>query len=341
MIFFTPCVTGFIDDLFNDSFRDTLVWNAVINFHCLFQDLRHRHFHDLFCCVSSTSVSSHFIHFFVRELLNELSDRMDNSLRLVFLVTRLFDSSLYVIALSTPLSFNFARWFTVADNSMFTFVSVFSRVLSCALGCSCVQLLDRCAQIRHLFSRSRHWKSLSSSRCPCSFCTCGTSTVFCSSWLVGLSLGESFNILSCAAWSGLDRFLVVARRTCCWWPPRCSPTMLDGRPLVCGLHVVRSGHPRPSPSGTSVPWVSLPGPTGVQSHPSDVTTKRQPLCGGLRVLGQVVLCRCGELVCGHRWITLLSWTPLRLVRYACSARGTFLRASASANAPLRVQVLPS
>ena len=46
--FFTPCVTGFIDDLFNDSSRDTLVWNAVINFHCLFQDLKYGHFHDLF-----------------------------------------------------------------------------------------------------------------------------------------------------------------------------------------------------------------------------------------------------------------------------------------------------
>ena len=147
MIFFTPCVTGFIDDLFNDSFRDTLVWNAVINFHCLFQDLRHRHFHDLFCCVSSTSVSSHFIHFFVRELLNELSDRMDNSLRLVFLVTRLFDSSLYVIALSTPLSFNFARWFTAADNSMFSFVSVFSRVLSCALVVQFCEVVHRGRQL--------------------------------------------------------------------------------------------------------------------------------------------------------------------------------------------------
>ena len=47
----------------------------------------------------------------------------------------------------------------------------------------------------------------------------------------------------------------------------CSATMLDGRPLVIGLHVVRSGHPRPSLSRPSVPWVSLPGPTRVQSHP--------------------------------------------------------------------------
>ena len=43
--------------------------------------------------------------------------------------------------------------------------------------------------------------------------------------------------------------------------------LLDGRHLVCGLLVMRLGHPRPSLSGPSVAWVSLPGPTGVQSHP--------------------------------------------------------------------------
>ena len=42
-----------------------------------------------------------------------------------------------------------------ADNSVFTFVSAFSRVLSCALGCSCVELLDRCTLIRHLLGRWR------------------------------------------------------------------------------------------------------------------------------------------------------------------------------------------
>ena len=52
-IFFTHRVTRFIDDLSNDSF----VWNAAINFHCLFQDLMDGHFHDLLCRVSSTSVS--------------------------------------------------------------------------------------------------------------------------------------------------------------------------------------------------------------------------------------------------------------------------------------------
>ena len=43
---------------------------------------------------------------------------------------------------------------------MFTFVSVFSRVLSCALGCSCVQLLDRCTLIRHLLGRWRRLHGL-------------------------------------------------------------------------------------------------------------------------------------------------------------------------------------
>ena len=35
--------------------------------------------------------------------------------------------SLSVIALTSPLSFDFARWFTTADNSVFTFVSVRTR----------------------------------------------------------------------------------------------------------------------------------------------------------------------------------------------------------------------
>ena len=57
---------------------------------------------------------------------------------------------------------------------------------------------------------------------------------------------------------------------------------------------------------------------------------------------------CVEVVCGHRWITLLSCTPPRLARYACSTHEasidqlmfarSIIRAFASSTAPLRVQV---
>ena len=67
---------------------------------------------------------------------------------------------------------------------------------------------------------------------------------------------------------------------------------------------MRSGHPRPSLSGRSVRpcW----DPMECCPIQGAVTTKRQPLCGCLHVLGQVVSCRCGGLVYGHRWINLLS-----------------------------------
>ena len=48
------------------------------------------------------------------------------TLRTVISVNQLV-FSLSVIALTSPLSFNFARWFTTADNSVFTFVSVWTR----------------------------------------------------------------------------------------------------------------------------------------------------------------------------------------------------------------------
>ena len=63
--------------------------------------------------------------------------------------------SLSVITFSTPLSFNFARWFTTADNSVFTFVSVFSRVLSC--------VLQLCSTARSLHSDPSLAGSLASS----------------------------------------------------------------------------------------------------------------------------------------------------------------------------------
>ena len=97
-------------------------------------------------CIVNVGLLDHFVRFFIRELLthiclhvalilcrvwgcrlNSLSDRMDN-FSVLQSQPRVF--SLSVIALSKPLSLNFARWFTTADNSVFTFVSVFSRVLN-------------------------------------------------------------------------------------------------------------------------------------------------------------------------------------------------------------------
>ena len=42
---------------------------------------------------------------------------------------------------------------------------------------------------------------------------------------------------------------------------------------------VMSGHPRPSLSGTGVPWVSLPGPTGVPQSPGWLCGKVPTLLG--------------------------------------------------------------
>ena len=121
-------------------------------------------------CVVNVDFLDHLLRFFVREFLTHIchyvtlilckmrlsSDfALTRNGQLFALQSSTARLSLSVIALSTPLSFNVARWFTTADNSVFTFVSVFSRVLSCALNCSCVQLLDRCTLIRHLLGRWR------------------------------------------------------------------------------------------------------------------------------------------------------------------------------------------
>ena len=61
--------------------------------------------------------------------------------------------------------------------------------------------------------------------------------------------------------------------------------MLDGRPRVLGLLVVRLGDPRPLHFvGTDVPRVSLPGPTSVHSDTQARWHRGQsvnPLCGWL------------------------------------------------------------
>ena len=121
--------------------------------------------------------------------------------------------------------------------------------------------------------------------------------------------------------------------------------MLDGRPLfVVLLWCVWSTH------GFPTAWALVHRGCPCRMPKQDGIGGRAPtlLCGCLRVLGQVVLCRSGGLVCGHRWITLLSCTPPRLVRYASSAHEAFLdqlmfarsiaRAFASSTAPPRVQV---
>ena len=110
----------------------------------------------------------HFIRFFIRELLNELSDGMDKPLRLVFLVARLCDSSLYVIALSKPLSFDFVMYFalvTVCSLIVLSFVrcAVFS--VTAMFDCSTVELRPVTSSVV-----CGTGKSVSSSRCRCSCC---------------------------------------------------------------------------------------------------------------------------------------------------------------------------
>ena len=125
-------------------------------------------------------------------------------------------------------------------------------------------------------------------------------------------------------------FHLVCRKTCLLSRPS-APSLCVTSPYVALI-----GPPTASRcNGPSVPWVSLPRPLGCSHIQSDATTKRQPWCGCLRVLGHVVLCRCGGLVCGHRWITLLSCTFTRCQPMSCvcaCVRPTLL-------APLRSSVL--
>ena len=78
----------------------------------------------------------------------------------------------------------------------------------------------------------------------------------------------------------------------CWCHSRWdSLAVLDGRPLVCGLLVVRSGHQRPSFRAAVIRGTPCRDPLGCRHIQGDATTKRQPLCGCLCVLAHVVLCR--------------------------------------------------
>ena len=165
------------NDLVHRAILHALLCYDLHNFHAFFHNsfrspLLRNHLDPLaylpsvLLAIVNVSLLDHFIRFFIRELLthiflhvalilckiwdsrlNSLSERMDN-----FFLGKTA-SSLWVVALSSPLSFNFARCSTTADNSVFTFVSFFSGVLSCALDCSCVQLLDRCFLICHLLGR--------------------------------------------------------------------------------------------------------------------------------------------------------------------------------------------
>ena len=92
-----------------------------------------------------------------------------NGQHFVVLQPQLRVFSLLVIALTSPLSFNFARCFTTADNSVFIFVSVFLRsrgrgskgdaqlLVGLVIGCHVVLRLGRLVQ--HLVVRCLVWSS--------------------------------------------------------------------------------------------------------------------------------------------------------------------------------------
>ena len=209
-------------------------------------------------CVVNVGLLDHFLRFFIREFLthifhhvililckiwggrlNSLSDGMDN-----FLLCNLNRASVSVshIALSTS---TFARWFTAEDNSVFTFVSLFSRVLSCALNCSCVQLLDRCTLIRHLLGRWRRLHDLL--------------LRYLDSLLLQLvgrhALGRLLQhlVVRCLVWSSPLRYH-ACRKTCLL---SClSDLSWRVTSPIGALIEPPTAFPR---TGPSVPWVSLPG----------------------------------------------------------------------------------
>ena len=136
---------------------------------------------------------------------------------------------------------------------------------------------------------------------------------------------------------------VVACRTCCCCSSRAPlPGLTEDLLFVVFLWCVRATHGLPCRD-----------PLGCTHIQGDVTTKRQPLCGCLRVLGQVVVCRCDD-----RGRGLVMWTSVdrahilhtSSAREVCffSARKAFLdqlmfarsiaRACASSTAHLRIQV---
>ena len=219
-------------------------------------------------CVVNVGLLDHFLHFFIREFLtrifhhvtlilckiwggrlNSLSDGMDNFCFAIS-TARL---SLSVIALSTSLSLNFAKWFNTADNSVFTFVSLFSRVLSCVLDCSCVQLLNRCTLIRHLLGRWRRLHDLL--------------LRYLDNLLLQLVGGHALGrllqhlVVRCLVWSSLLRYH-VCRKTCL------LSCLSDASWRVTSPIGALIGPPTAFPrTGPSVPWVSLPGPTGVITRP--------------------------------------------------------------------------
>ena len=151
--------------------------------------------------------------------------------------------SLSVITFSTPLSFNFARWFTTADNSVFTFVSVFSRVLSC--------VLQLCSTARSLHSDPSLAGSLASSSRSAPAVPRQYSAP-------AGALGRLLQhlVVCCLVWSSLLRYQ-VCRKTCL------LSCLSDASWRVTSPFGALIGPLTPFPrTGPSVPWVSLPGPTG-------------------------------------------------------------------------------
>ena len=146
---------------------------------------------------------------------------------------------MWVIALTSPLSFNFARWFTKVDNSVFTFVSVFSRSHG------------RVPEVMHSYDSSSAVMSSSSSMIVPFLLVVVTGS------------GDSFSILSCAAWCGRHLLRYHVCRKTCLLSRLSAPSLSVTSP--CGALI---GPPTAfRRNGPSVPWVSLPRPTGLMTHP--------------------------------------------------------------------------
>ena len=100
-------------------------------------------------CVVNVGLLDPFLRFFIREFSHpHFSSRDSDSAQDLALSSEVAlrrNGQLYALrsqprvflCQSSPCHSHCRRWLTTADNSVFMFVSVFSRVLSCALGCSC------------------------------------------------------------------------------------------------------------------------------------------------------------------------------------------------------------
>ena len=196
-------------------------------------------------CVVNVGLLDHFIPFFIRTLPTHISSRDADSVQglvqssefalkrngqlFVVLQSQPRVFSLSVIALTSPLSFDFARWFTTAGGQFGVHFRVSSDSSSAVMSSSGSMIVTFLLVV-----------------------------VTCS--------GDSFSTLSCAAWCGRHLLRYHVCRKTCLLSRLSAPSLCVTSSPFGALIGPPTAFRR---SGPSVLWVSLPGPTGVMmSHQS-------------------------------------------------------------------------